>query len=156
MSSRGRECAFAREGADVQLVDDLPLERSALPVVVRPKEPRRVYDLRRLVRPFGLKARGGGWVEIVVAVEPEAVARALLQTFGKAVEVAALLLCERKRRGRTIPFKDDLDPAPARCPHAEMYAAPGQHLGPDGQSSRQLRRFPQLNNFRSIDFLLQF
>ncbi len=59
---RRRERPFAREGADVQLVDDLPLERRALPLRVGPAERRRVYDARVAVRPFGLKAGRGVWV----------------------------------------------------------------------------------------------
>src|ERR671927_601845 len=140
MFSRRGERALARERADVHLVDDLPLERRAAPVVVSPLEGGRVYDPRSSVRAVGLEARGRVWVEAVVSVEAEAVERAILQTFGEAGEVAALLLSERERLGRALALEDDRHLAPARSPHAEVDAARGQRLGPYGQSPRRLRR----------------
>src|SRR5918911_1879199 len=113
MSGRRGERAPAREGADVQLVDALPFERSAPPVRVSPAERPRVYAARSPVRPFGLKPRGRVWIKVIVAVEAEAVERARPHTFGEAGEVAALPLFEREGFRRALAFEDDFHSAPA-------------------------------------------
>jgi hypothetical protein len=124
----------------VQLVDDLPFERGAAPTVVRPAEPRRVNDARRAVRPAGLKARGRVGVEAFVAVEPEAVERALGRVRDEAGEVPALLRLKREVGPGAHAFENHLDALAPRRPDAKMYAAPRQHLRPDRQSPRQLCR----------------
>jgi len=46
---------LSRERADVQFVDDLAARRQSAPVPVGPLEGTRIDDLRRSVRPLGLK-----------------------------------------------------------------------------------------------------
>jgi hypothetical protein len=56
LSSCGVECAFRRERADVQLVDDLAFNVDAAPVRIGPLKLIRRYDLRRTMYTLRLKA----------------------------------------------------------------------------------------------------
>ena len=84
-AERGQFGQFARsrlpaplrgEAADMHLVDDQLLARTAAPVLVGPAERAGIDDFRRPVRPFRLKARGRVGEQPVERVGAEAVAQA--------------------------------------------------------------------------------
>ncbi len=126
-----------REGADVQLVEHLPVAADAAPVVVGPREAGRVDHLRGPVRPVGLEARRRVGVERRPAVEAESVARARLRPGGRVCEVAAFL--RRQLEGLTAGLKNDFDPPPRRRPGAEVGPA-RDHLRTDGEPPPHPRR----------------
>ena len=85
--------ALPGERADVHLVEDLPLDRDALPCAVGPAVPGRIDDLRRAMGPFGLIARRRVRVELA-AVEPQLVSRPFLHARHVGAEIAVRLRLE--------------------------------------------------------------
>src|SRR5215470_2457372 len=119
-------CTFARERADVHLIDNLPFQFDALPCPISPAEFPSVDDLRRAMWTIGLEARGGIRIQGVAAIEPKAIACTISCSRDSAREIA------RGFRGQLDPlgtagavprssFDHDLYPPAARHPHAEMY-----------------------------------
>ena len=121
---------FRREGADVHLVNDLPLAADARPARVGPAEAAGVDHLGRPVRAVRLKARRRVGEGPAVAVEPVAVEAAVARSRDQSREVAvAFRLQFRHPRGLT--FEDHLDALPPGRPDAEVDAATRLHLRPD-------------------------
>src|SRR5262245_19005956 len=132
---RGGPRPLAREGADVQLVEHLPLEGDAAPAAVRPRELPGIDDLRRTMRTFGLIARRRIGVERV-PVEADPVPRTGPCLEDLAGEVAALALGQLvRRRVRDTPAQDHLDRHGGGRPNAKVHASPRHHFRPYRQSA---------------------
>src|SRR5438067_11138971 len=72
----GGEGPDTREGADVQFVDDLSLDRDAAPAIVGPFERAGIHALRRTVWNFWLEPGRGIWLEPLDFHQPELIAHA--------------------------------------------------------------------------------
>ena len=138
---RARPGAFARKGANVHLIDDLPLQRNATPCPIGPVEPPGVDDLRRAMRTIGLEARGGIRIQGVAVIEPKTVAR----PHGCGGDMARKIARCFRGQGDSLrivgtvslpSFEHDLYSPAARCPHAEMYTAFRQCFRSDGKLPR--------------------
>ena len=86
--------ALFGERADMHLVDDLTLERDALPRRISPQECARIHNLRGEMRTLGLKSRCRIG-EAAACVQSVFVARARCQTLREASEITRRFLLER-------------------------------------------------------------
>src|SRR5258708_3859147 len=87
------------------------------------------------MRSVGLETRDGIWVECLLAVETEAIARAF-PYLGEASDVAAHF-CIQFKGAFGWSLEDNLDSPPARCPDAEKRVSAGQHLRAHGIMPRR-------------------
>ncbi len=111
-----------RRRADMQLVDDQVLQRDAAPARVRPREHRRVDDLRGAVDAVGLEARRRVGAR-VAAVQPVHIARARPEPREVAGEVARAFGSEREGAGLApLLVQHDLDVPGIGGPDAEAHA----------------------------------
>ena len=131
--------AFRSEGADVHLINHLAFERAAFPCGIGPPEGGGIDNLRRAVRAFGLKARGGVGKE-VLAIEAKTIERAGRGVRHMAGEVAAGLRVEffpwSARYGRMA--ENHFNFAAHWRPHAKMRAAGGERFRSNGVSSHRV------------------
>jgi hypothetical protein len=116
------------ERADVQLVDDVGVERKPVPVPVGPRE-RRVDHLGRLVDGGRLAAAGRGR-PLGAAVEAVQVAGARRDAVEGGLEVPVL---EPGHRDQAVlgGGQVEIDPLPLRRPDAEPAAAVGEVTRPE-------------------------
>jgi hypothetical protein len=115
------EGSLVGEGADVQLVDDVVLERDAAPPAVMPLEVLR-HHFRRTVRPVRLQARGG--IGPLVALDDEEIARTRAGIDDAFVIPAGVL---RQCRAPILRRNDmELHAVGVRRPDPEL-AAVGRH-----------------------------
>ena len=147
---------LGREGADVQLVDDLALEPHALPVRVRPRHRRRIDHLRWPVRPLRLVAGGGVGVERLVVVEPEPIQRAMASGGSGPREITARLGRERDHRARDVgaaglALDHEVHRLAPRRPYPELDATARQNLRPDGQPAGALHLVMHDRHSRSVE-----
>ena len=119
---------FARERADVQLVNDLPLERHTAPRIVGPFEGAGIDDLGWTMRPFGLKPRRRIRVAAFVVAHFILVARAG-GGVGDAAEVAVVFGPQFGRRAAD----GHRDARRSRRPDAKMGAPAADWFGADGK-----------------------
>ena len=124
---RGRPRAFAREGADMHLIDDLAFASDALPGGVRPAIGGGIDDGARLVRPLGLRARGGIGQDALAAIDAIAVARARPRRGDMGAAVAVLFGLHRMLDA----VDDEHDRLRQRRPYAEAHAPTGLQFGAD-------------------------
>ena len=82
--------AFARERADMHLVNDLARHFDALPVLIAPVEPRGIHDTRRPVDSLRLETRRGIRMECFRLVDPKAVERAGVRRDGRRKNIRRL------------------------------------------------------------------
>ena len=126
----GGEGPDTREGADVQFVDDLSLDRDAAPAIVGPFERAGIHDLRRTVRTFWLEPGRGIWIEPLVVAQPELIAVARRRVDERA-EVAVRVAQHRDRPR----VQHDLDAIETRRPDAHVRAAVADVFGANRQSA---------------------
>ena len=110
--------AFGGEGADVQLVDHLPICRDAGPVVIGPSECRGVDDRRRSVRTIRLIAGHRiGTEQRAVQPQPIAVASPGVRQVAGKVTVA---LTDQRPAPAAIGVADDVDRRAVRGPDTRV------------------------------------
>ncbi len=129
--------AFGRERTQVQLVDHLPVQLGAGPMLIAPHELRRIDHLRRAVNSLGLKTRRRVGIDGRVVVDQKPVARAgrcLRRKPGK-IAVARSLEFERLVELVGRGAEGYLYSLPPRGPNAKTNASAGNHLGADRQAT---------------------
>ena len=139
LSSRRGPPALARERADMQLVDDLPFERHAPPLCIRPGEACRIDDFRWTVRPLRLKSRRRIGIEPFVLYRFESIEIAGL-CIDFAAEVPRVLAVLGLELCRSTALEHDREARHARRPDPHVRAAVAKVLGPHRQAALSRRR----------------
>ena len=122
LAHRCRPRPFARERADVHLIEDLAVARDTAPAPVRPVEAVGIDDARRAVRSLRLEARCRIGQQALLLIEPVAVESAVAQVGHERREISIWLGVESPRVGRRLTLDHDVDPGGARRPHTEVHA----------------------------------
>src|ERR1043166_2113627 len=131
---------FPCEGTDVQLIDDLIIDRNSRPVRILPWKSAGIDNLRGAVNTLRLKARGRVGKR-PVSVETIGIPAANSSLFDKGGEIAGGLGCQRKRNSALVSEKH-FHVLTLRRPDAKMRASP---------NCFRADREPTLHFFRTTD-----